>query len=226
MGASRDRNPLTFEIEAGPVGVGADPCRVAPAGEHPGQRRAVALRNAALGQHLRGAVGSGVAAVGAELDPSSGLIEMGAVPRAEAHEPLFGAAVPIDRQPQWGAVGHEHKLDPVAPEQPDRQPGMATPLEHDIERHPVRTLARRSRVERALGRTRVLVGDHALGELDELILNRSFGDPDAGRTQEREPSPPDRERERSHRDLHSELVALERDRVGLREDGDLARRHT
>ncbi len=79
--ADRERDVgLQVELDAGTVAL--DPGAPARRGEQPGDRDVVAHRHAAGLEHVRRAVGPGVAAVGAEVDQPAGLIEAQPMPAA------------------------------------------------------------------------------------------------------------------------------------------------
>ena len=88
---------------------------------------------ATLGEHLRRAVGTGIAAIGTQLDVATSLVERRVVAQAEPDEPFTRAAIPIERQPQRLAVGFELELDLVAVVQLHTQPGGAATVQADLQ---------------------------------------------------------------------------------------------
>ncbi len=209
----RDRDPLA-EIEAAAVGLGAHPHAVAPAREQPRHRRAVALRDAAGGEHLRRAVGPGVAAIGAELHGPAGLVELRSVARAEPDEPLLRAAVPLEGQPQRIAARLEDERDALGAGQFDPQPPAAAPVEAERERRARRRALDHLGPHRALVRLELLAGDDALGELDEVIVDGAIGDPGAAGADQPSPAAAQREAERSQLDVDLERPAGQCQPVG------------
>ena len=213
------RSPL--EVEPGSVCVGLAPDRVAAAGVKPRQRRVIALRDAALDEHLRRAVGGGVAAIGAELDVAARLVEPGAVTDSQADEALLRAAIPVERQPQRLAVGFELERDPVVAAQLEAQARRATAVQADRRAvHDLLVAGRPPGAQRPLGGALLLARDHALGELQEVIGDRAVGHPHAGRADQPAPVATHRERERPQGDLDAQLAALEDELIG-----DRVRRH-
>ena len=73
-GALGDRDALA-QVELQPGAPGLDPQRPSRRSSSPGRGGVVALRMPPVLEHLRRAVGPGVAAVGAEADPASPLVE-------------------------------------------------------------------------------------------------------------------------------------------------------
>ncbi len=178
--ARRRADPFAGQIEADPVGLRAHPYRVAAAGEQPRHRRAVALRDAPAGQQLGRAVGPGVAAVGAELDGPPGLVELGAVPRAQARRnarPSAGAsrarraavrprACSSSATRSAAAIAHlQTRAPPTAALERQRRAPLGAPTHR--------------RRQRPLDRRQLLARHHALGELDEVVVHGAVGHPGA-----------------------------------------------
>ena len=117
--------------------------------DHPRHRRVVALRDAADVEHVRRAVRPRVGAVGAELQRPPRLVDVQPVARAEPDEALLGMA-------------GEHQPDPVdARRAPPRSRSSGT-----------RDTRSTARLGPSIGIVERLLRDHALGQLDELILRR------------------------------------------------------
>ncbi len=140
------QHDLVAEVQAHAVAVVLDPRRPPARAEHPRHRRVVALRDAADVEHVGRAVRAGVGAVGAELQRAAGLVDVQPVARAEADEALLGVAV-------------EH--EPDAMDTGGRGGGDDAVVRRDVLDA---GLAAVGRVVERLG------GDHALGQLDELVL--------------------------------------------------------
>ena len=112
-----DLVPSEIRLDAGPRGL--DPGGPARRGEQPGHGGVVALGDATLLQEVGRAVGTRVAAVRAELDAAAALVEVEAMPGAEARDtlavdqrPAHAEAQPVrlsgidrDQQPVRGGGG-------------------------------------------------------------------------------------------------------------------------
>jgi hypothetical protein len=131
------------------------------------------------------------------------------VARAEADEPLVGATVPLQREPQRGAVGLESQLDPIVGNELDPEPHVTAAVQRQ------RQFDARFRCGEDLGvacgleRCQLLVRDHALGQVDELIVHGALGDPGAAVAHQPASVASDREAERPRRDLHAQRTALQ-----------------
>jgi hypothetical protein len=171
-----DRHAVA-EVELHAVAAGFDPERVAAAREQPGDGRVVALRDAAHVEHVGRAVGTGVAPVGPEADAPAGLVELLAVARPEASEALAGTGLPLGAEPK--AAGRRGQLDRDA-------------LVVNLDLH-VAGIRRPRPLQ-------LLRGDHALGELDELVARLAGCRPEPHAADQAAPAP----------DLDGQRVALDR----------------
>jgi hypothetical protein len=204
-----DRDPFAAEIEARAVAVARAPHAITPAGEQPWHRRAVALGNAALGEHLGRAVGPRVVAIGAELDVATGLVQPRMMAQPEAHQALVGAALPVQAESQRIILGRQRQRHPLVGCQLDRQTRDPASVEAQSEHDPVLVESDRRRGHRALDGRALLAGEHALGELQELVADLSVDGPRAARAQQRPPGPADDEPERPEGHLHPQRGRLQ-----------------
>ena len=96
----RRHRDLVAEVEARAVALALEPRGPAARRAHPRHGRVVALRDATDVEHVGRAVGARVAAVGAELDGTAGLVDVQAVAGAEPDEALLGMPLPGERVAQ------------------------------------------------------------------------------------------------------------------------------
>ena len=139
-GGPLGRRRLLREVELRAGAPGLHPQAPASARDEPGRRRAVALRDPALGQHLVGAVRAGVAAVGPEDDVPAALVERRTVASPEAGQVLVGTARPGGPEPQLGTrapVRPEHDGHPLVRGQGDLEFEAMPTVQRAGDRHHV-----------------------------------------------------------------------------------------
>jgi hypothetical protein len=209
----RDDAAVVAELEAHPVAVALCPDAVAARGLQPRRGRVVALRDAADGEHLARAVGSGVRTVGAELDLVPGVVDAQRVARAQPGEALLGPGVPVGGQAQRLAVERELEEDGLRRGQRDPQPPAAPALAADGELGAVGQALGDAHRDDALGDLELLGRDDPLGELDELVADRAVGAPEAEPAQEPAAAAAHVDAERVLRDLDLDGLALEEQAV-------------
>ena len=112
--ARRDDRLLVAELEAHAVAVAVRPDGVAARGLKPRRGRVVALRDAAVGEQVRRAVGPGVGAIGAELDPPARVVDAQRMAGAEPGEVLARAAVPVGGDAQRLALERRARASTVS----------------------------------------------------------------------------------------------------------------
>jgi hypothetical protein len=201
----RRHRDLVAEVEARTVALALQPRGPAARRAHPGDGRVVALRDAADVEHVGRAVGTRVAAVGAELDGAAGLVDVQAVTGAEPDEALLGMPLPSERGAQMARGGRELDGHVVGAGDPHAQARRAPVAEPEREL-PVVQRARadgRDRVRERLGR------DDALRELHELVVVLAGVHDHAESADDAPAAAPDRDRERRMRDLDLERPARE-----------------
>ena len=162
---------LVAELEARAVPDRLEPRRPAARGDCPRHRGVIALRDAALVEHVGRAVRPGVTAVRAEPHGAAGLVDVQPVARAEPGHALLRVARPRERQPAHG---------PLAV----RKTRVAAQLEHDVVGTRLRDLQLRAHgveVERVADR---LGRDHALRPLHEVVVDLAVADPRLDRAEQ------------------------------------------
>ncbi|MEA2218964.1 MAG: hypothetical protein QOJ35_1590 [Solirubrobacteraceae bacterium] len=170
---------LVAELEAHAVAVAVGPDRIAARGLKPRRGRVVALRDAPVGEQVRRAVRPGVRAVGAELDPASGMVDAQRVARAEAGEVLLRTGIPLRGDAQRRAVDLELEQDRVGLRHGHADATGTAALAAHGDLDAVGELLGDARGHDALGQPQGLARDDALGELDELILDHALDAPHA-----------------------------------------------
>ena len=108
------------------------------------------------------AVGAGVGAVGAELDPPAGVVDGRRVARAEAREPLPRRARPLDAEPQRRAIRAQLEHDVAVVREREPQDGRPPAAQRELDVQLVLTRVRDLGVDRALGEAELLARDQPL----------------------------------------------------------------
>ena len=166
----------------------------------PRDRRVVALRDAALVEHVGRAVGAGVAAVGAEPDRAPGLVDVQPVAGAEPRQTLLGVPRPREPEPAHRPLAGQRRSGIAAQLQDDMVgPGLGHP---DLR-------AGLAEVERI---AEFLTRDHALRPLHEVVVDLAVAHARLDRAEQPSPAAPDG---------HARWRAVEfdrdhRDRIGAR----------
>ncbi len=209
--ARRDRYPFPGQLEPGSVRPGVEEGRVAPARQQPRHRCAVALRNAARGQHLGRAIGTDVSAVGTQLHVAAALVELSAVTRAEADEPLPGATVPVDPEAQRRPVDRELQRNVILVGQIQAQAPVAIAAQPEPQQNAVLGALEQLCPSSTCHQRAFLGGNDALGEVDELIANLALGCPHSPGTDQAPARPANRDRERAQVHVDAYDTALKDD---------------
>ena len=213
--ALRDRDPLG-EVELQPGAPGFRPQGPAGAGEQPRRGGAVALRDAPGLQHVRGAVRTGVAAVGAQAHPPSALVEALRVPGPEPGQPLVRAPLPTRPKPKRrsGRPVDDVQLDRHAlvagKRHPQLKPLAAGELAHELDLGP---LAAAKLGLGELHRLAALLLHHdPLGDVNEPVAPGPFLCEERQPLDQQAVPAGDANRQRTQRYLDRELTAHERGR--------------
>ena len=130
---------------------------------------------------------------------------------AEADEALVRAPVPVEGEPQRLAIGVELERNPAIVDHRHPQRRGPTTLERHPEHYPVGPTRLHLTPHGPLDRRELLGGEHPLGELDEMVVDRAVRDPQAAGPKQPLAVSPDGQGERAQRQLHAERTMLEQD---------------
>ena len=215
--AGGDRHSVS-EVELRAVPFRLEPERIAAAGEQPRGRGVVAHGNPADLEHVGRALRARVAAVGPEPHPAAGLVELLPVAGAEAGEALLGPRLPFDAQPEWLGVCTGSDQDPSVLQR-HRHEYRALAAERAAELDPTRNFAEHLGPGEVGDPVDLLVGEHSLGHLDELVARRAVGRPQPEAANQPALAAADANRERIERERRSQRPILEHELAALLRQG-------
>ena len=98
---------------------------------------------------------------------------------AEPDQALLRATIPVQTESQGLTAGREREADPLVVDDLERQPGLTPGPQREAQHQAACPGLQRDRVQRPLRGQTQLVGNHALGELDEAVIGPAVGHPGA-----------------------------------------------